>query len=205
MQSPVKHTWSWYLPAADTYFASHLTARGFEIDKLDKALSYVDNFRLAIDGGAHIGTWAIYMAKRFNEVVAFEPAKDSYQCLIKNKEMCGIKNIVALDIALGESSGWGMMSDDGGNTGSRWVTIHGGNIPIRSIDSFDYQIMDFIKLDVEGSELAALNGAVQTIKRCKPIALVECRDDREAIIKFMDDIGYKELGGIKEDRVFGPR
>jgi FkbM family methyltransferase len=38
---------------------------------------YIDNWKLAIDGGAHVGNWSRMMAEQFDRVLAFEPAPDN--------------------------------------------------------------------------------------------------------------------------------
>lgn len=202
----------WFVPDSDTYFASHLTSRGFEIDKLDKALSYCDNFRMAIDGGSHIGTWAINMAKRFESVVAFEPAPDCYECLVANVEARRITNITAKNVALGKRSGWCSISDESGNTGSRTISYgDDGPIPVMAIDEFNYPSVDFIKLDVEGSEIPVLKGALKTIEKCRPVMIVECKSvvgrhyTAAQVVQYVESLGYREAGGRKSDRVFTPR
>jgi hypothetical protein len=52
--------------------------------------------------------------------------------------------------------------------------------------------VDFIKLDLQGMELEALDGAQQTIARCNPIFLLESRKaGREPLRAFLDERGYK--------------
>jgi len=42
------------------------------------------------------------------------------------------------------------------------------DLPLRTIDSLDLGRIDFIKMDIEGSELAALKGGEQTIRTHRP-------------------------------------
>lgn len=206
-------TTSWALPDSDTYFAARLTSRGFQIERLDKALSYCGKFRMAVDGGAHIGTWAINMAKCFDRVVAFEPAVDSFECMVRNLADRGIKNVEPVNAALGQRVGLCAVVDHPariGNTGSRVISNDTGIVPVVTIDGAGYEAVDFIKLDLEGSELLALVGATKTIRKCKPVLMVECRehpesDRTDAIRGFLADLGYKEAGGREDDRVFIPR
>ena len=46
-------------------------------------------------------------------------------------------------------------------------------VPLRTLDSFGFEDLCFIKIDVEGHELAVLNGAVSTLARSLPALLVE--------------------------------
>lgn len=47
------------------------------------------------------------------------------------------------------------------------------NVPARTIDSFEFDEVDAIKIDVEGSELLVIEGAKDTIDRCRPSVQVE--------------------------------
>lgn len=49
----------------------------------------------------------------------------------------------------------------------------------------------FMKLDVQGYEFSALKGGEQTIKKYKPILLIENPDDFEAITDYLQDFGYQ--------------
>ena len=46
-------------------------------------------------------------------------------------------------------------------------------VPMATLDSSYEGEVGFIKIDVEGHEQAVLDGAVQTIRRCRPRLLVE--------------------------------
>jgi FkbM family methyltransferase len=46
-------------------------------------------------------------------------------------------------------------------------------VPARTIDSYNFQEVDAIKIDVEGSELFVIEGSRETIDRCRPSVQVE--------------------------------
>jgi hypothetical protein len=46
-------------------------------------------------------------------------------------------------------------------------------VPARTIDSYNFEDVDAIKIDVEGSELFVIEGAKDTIDRCRPSVQVE--------------------------------
>jgi FkbM family methyltransferase len=97
----------------------------------------------------------------------------------------------------------------------------------RTLDSFNFQDVDLIKIDVEGTELFVLQGAVDTIRRCQPVVQVELRDTHckrfgyscDDIINLMMSLGdyvmcdfngndlgttYQKVSGVM-DRFFVPR
>lgn len=51
---------------------------------------------------------------------------------------------------------------------------------------------DLIKIDTEGNELRVLQGAVNTIQRCKPPIIIEswCDDSRQELFRFFEQSGY---------------
>jgi FkbM family methyltransferase len=97
----------------------------------------------------------------------------------------------------------------------------------RTIDSFEFKDVDLIKIDVEGTELFVLQGAVNTISKYQPVVQVELRDTHckrfgytcDDIINLMmslsdyvmcdfngNDLGktYTKVSGVM-DRFFVPR
>ena len=51
--------------------------------------------------------------------------------------------------------------------------------PVITIDSLNLQRLDFLKIDVQGLEIEVVKGAMETIKRCKPIIVVEANNPSE--------------------------
>ena len=205
------HSRRWALPDVDNYFQTTLKPEGFEIDHLLEALKFCRKFDTAIDGGAHIGTWTVCMSHRFRRVISFEPASDTFACLVRNALSV---NAELNHAALGPVSGRCTLIDDPmriGNTGAR-VTFYGaGDIPVIAIDDLGLSDLDFLKLDLEGCELSALRGALKTIERCKPTIMVECKEFNPprnggvaATKDHLQSLSYKEVGGIRNDKVFVP-
>lgn len=61
-----------------------------------------------------------------------------------------------------------------------------------TIDALNLPRVDFIKLDIEGMELEALEGARKTIERSHPIFLVESiKAGPEPLRAFFDERGYR--------------
>jgi FkbM family methyltransferase len=62
----------------------------------------------------------------------------------------------------------------------------------RTLDSFNFERVDLVKIDVEGMELDVLEGAEQTIRRCKPQMAIEIiKSDKEKIEQLLASHGYK--------------
>jgi FkbM family methyltransferase len=124
-------------PDADEFMVSELRDDGtYQQSHLDAALRYVTDFRCAIDGGAHVGSWSRLMARVFDRVIAVEPSADTCECLALNVHAWPRVEVRA--VALGASTGSvGLALDEvnarRGNTGARHVTAAGG-IPVETID-----------------------------------------------------------------------
>lgn len=76
---------------------------------------------------------------------------------------------------------------------------------IRTLDSFDLPTIDFMKIDCEGYEFPVLKGAAETLRRCKPVIVVEQKPhpnfakqwEQYAAIKFLAEA----CGYVAKDRV----
>lgn len=65
-------------------------------------------------------------------------------------------------------------------------------MPLVSVDSLELDRVDFIKIDVEGMEVDALKGALNTIEKYKPILTVEfLKSGYEPVAQFLAALGYQ--------------
>tara|TARA_R110002020_G_scaffold106532_1_gene247935 strand:- start:696 stop:1478 length:783 start_codon:yes stop_codon:yes gene_type:complete len=129
------------------------------------SLKYVKSFGTAIDIGAHIGFWARELRERFKKLIAFEPQPMFREAFVHNVDM---SNVTLYPYAL---------SNESSNlTMNNMVVTDNQNGPVeaRTLDSFNIQDkIDYIKLDIEGWEIYALEGAKETLLKNKPIIILE--------------------------------
>lgn len=141
----------------------------YQYRKLEYAMKHVTQRRCAVDVGAHVGLWSMHLADLFETVRAFEPnpvTADVWRWNVPNP------NATLERCALGNRSGAVGLALQEGHTGH--TRIDGdGPIPIETLDSFDLKDVDLIKIDVEGYELDVVKGAEQTLRRCRPVVVVE--------------------------------
>ncbi|MCW2338517.1 FkbM family methyltransferase [Sphingobium sp. B2D3A] len=152
-----------------------------DVKKLEKVIQLVAPHTCALDIGANIGTTASLLSKHFQTVHAFEPAYDL--CAALRKNLAGDEHATAHQCAIGEEAGKVFLTQYSTHgqvshlsTGApientQWRKV--GPIPLRTIDSFKFQDVSLMKIDVEGFEGPVVRGAAETIKRCRPAVLVE--------------------------------
>jgi len=151
------------------------------------------HMRTAVDVGAHIGLWSFNLAHWFQMVRAFEPVAAHRECFEKNVTT-GDGEVILFATALGREEGQISMRVNPISTGDSWVdpAAKGNyNIPMKTLDSFELQDVDLIKIDCEGFEENVVRGAEATIKRWKPVVIVEQK--RDMATKF----GLQPLGAVE--------
>jgi hypothetical protein len=82
-----------------------------------------------------------------------------------------------------------------------------GDIQCRTLDSFGLTNLDFVKIDVDGSEIPLLNGARKTLTQNTPVINIEMkRDKRPGTVKvaerILKDLGYRFVERTKSDEVW---
>lgn len=188
----IQHQGVW-LPDGETHLTGWMDKAGelvdgkgtYQIKKLREALKHVKQWRTAVDIGAHCGLWSMQLVKKFARLEAFEPVAAHRDCWQRNVEWRDL-NLPSLDVyppiyarkaelhacALGDHEGSIKITTAPTSSGDSRVDGD-GDIPMHTLDSFELQDVDFIKIDTEGYELFAVRGAEQTIKRCRPVMIVE--------------------------------
>jgi FkbM family methyltransferase len=166
-----------WLPDGDTFFQN----KGeYELRDYNIAKEYFSNgSQLALDVGAHCGYWSKRLVNDFEQVIAFEPIKEHYDCLVKNTEQ--VTNFTAINNAVSDTSKVLYMQQAIENSGMTQVVNTPTNLKVTAIP-LDAVIdknahVDFIKIDVEGHEAEVLRGARQLLERCHPVIFVEILDN----------------------------
>jgi FkbM family methyltransferase len=153
---------------------------------------------VVIDVGANIGAFTVPMAKIVGEtgmVIAFEAAMINVSLLHTNLQQNSITNVAIIPIAASDKIGEIEVSKQDALHAYTRPDINEGTfkVPCRTIDSLNIQKCDFIKIDVDRHEIQVLNGAKETIKRCRPIIYVENEDQQnsEKLIAWLVEHGYR--------------
>jgi FkbM family methyltransferase len=183
------------------------------------------------DVGAHVGVHALTTAARLRRlgggtVLAFEPARDS-AAKLRAAAARNRLDVTVIEAALGAEPGTaepradpaydladaGVRSLHGAGTGIQQVTV-------ATFDTWAVEArvarLDLVKLDVEGSELAALQGMAGCLRRLRPRALiVEVKQrvldragvDGGEVRELLSRLGYESTGQVLPvaNEVYRPR
>lgn len=179
----------------DEYVGKSLFNYGeFSAEECDIILSLADRTKLSLDIGANVGVMAQMFEYHQMPCVAFEPQPEIHKLLQKN--FSGETHNCALGSAEGVAQmprlRYGARYNYGGMSLNTRTDLGSYPVPVKTLDSFNFENVGFIKLDVEGWEEEVLKGATDTISRCKPVMYIE--DDRHektvSLRKYITDLGY---------------
>lgn len=207
----------WMFPDGEAHLQQWMTSVGDRVDgrltyqasKYRMALRACRQRRVAVDVGAHVGLWSWMMAHDFAEVHAIEP--------VETHRACWRQNVTAphahlYACAIGAEAGFvDLVSEptSSGDTRVKRVAPDAG-VELRTLDSFELPLLDFLKIDCEGYEVFVLEGARETLARCRPTIIVEqkpghaqrfTRSEREAC-DLLASMGANCVGETHGDFIF---
>lgn len=162
-----------------------------ELANIFAIVDTLPNTAVIVDGGANAGFFSVPVAHRTQgrgtRIIGFEPQRQLFQAVSGSLALngydhvylhnCGlgaepgIAELPAIDYSVAQDFGTVQLTDDATVAEDGWMNNR--VVDVTSIDSMDLPRLDFFKLDVEGYEVAALTGAVETIKKHRPWIWVE--------------------------------
>jgi FkbM family methyltransferase len=183
----------------DLYIGRALTLYGEREEKeVEFVCSLVKPGDTVIDVGANIGLLTVPLKQAVGEkgrVLAFEPQPRMFELLRENIE----QNDLAVEIfplGLGEvfgKAGLPHIDYERPDNFGGVSLVPGSEVKIATLDSFNLDQCNLIKIDVEGMEADVLRGARGMIGRLHPLLYVENdRIDRSAaLIELISGLGYE--------------
>jgi FkbM family methyltransferase len=164
-----------------------------------------DHGKCFVDVGANVGGWTFIVAKKGFDVHAFEPGPKAFAILKARAKK--YPNVHPYPYALGDedkTTRLGFAAFDSGGIVGEAVDLPGGgtvSIALRRLDSLHLPEVGVLKIDTEGFEIPILQGAKQTIQRCKPRLIIEvhCQtgkaaqtfeQEKQRIEKILSSLGY---------------
>ena len=151
-------------------------------NKLDDEMFYVEKLlnkkRRFLDIGANVGIYSYYFKNTFEKIDAFEPLSEITNRLKSiSNESLKVHN-VALSNKIGELKfhipirngkpipSLASLEEQDGECEVRTVKV-------QTLDSYEFDDVDLIKIDVEGHEQSVIEGAFKVINKNKPLLIVE--------------------------------
>jgi len=138
---------------------------------------FVPAGRTAVDVGGWWGPWSWRLAKMVPQVVTLEPNPTLAAALTRVMPA----NVTVHNLAASDRAGEATLSIPDGGRGSEGrgsLQVPGGSVvtcPVRTttLDALELDNVGFVKIDVEGHELAVLHGAMDLLRRDRPTVVME--------------------------------
>ncbi len=117
---------------------------------------------LFVDVGANVGSYSVWAADLGADVIALEPAEDTFELLVENASLNGYP-IQGIRAAAGSSCGT-VQFTTGRDTVNRVHPAGGVETPMVTIDSIiESRVVAGLKVDVEGYEIEVLRGCERAL------------------------------------------
>ena len=148
-----------------------------------------------VDLGAYYGDTLIRYLNRFpclNKAVAVEPERHSFKKLKECAADIG-SDITCINALVGSHTGTEKVSASRGR-GTRALAASNVelkktiDIDVVTVDSISPDNVSFIKFDVEGSEADAIDGAKETIRKCRPAMKIACYHRSEDVFAIVQKV-----------------
>ena len=178
---------TYWVESGDTLYIQRLKSGQYQRTNWDFAQTVLPRFRTCIDIGSNNACNAIHYAERFDTVECFEPTLLAQQLWHNTVKDNAVTNVTLHTEALAERAGVTEIITHERNGGHNHLSHYDKNprakrerlgrqtqtVTTRTLDSYGFTDVDFVKIDVEGYELFVIKGAEQTIQRERPLFQME--------------------------------
>jgi FkbM family methyltransferase len=194
-----------YLPISHAHFGS-IAFGNLESAVQEAMIRHLGDGGVFYDIGANIGFFSLLGAHlsgfESGRVYAFEAAPDNAEAIRVNAALNGIGNVTVICKAVSSESGrgrlqvvddqsWSKLEDYGEHPYTEQVI----EVDLVSIDDLvaagELRPPTLVKIDVEGAELAVLEGMSSTIDAYRPAIICELHDTHHEFVAAMDAHGYR--------------
>lgn len=194
-----------YLPISHAHFGS-IAFGNLESAVQEAMVRHLGDGGVFYDIGANVGFFGMLGAHlaglQSGHVYAFEAAPDNADAIRVNAALNGIGNVTVICKAVSSESGrgrlqvvddqsWSKLEDYGEHPYTEQVI----EVDLVSIDDLvaagELQPPTLVKIDVEGAELAVLEGMRSTIDAYRPAIICELHDTHHEFVAAMRAHGYR--------------
>jgi FkbM family methyltransferase len=176
---------------------------------------------VVVDAGGYVGTFAIYAAKVVGEkgkVIVFEPDTENFRKLQENIVLNGLSNVIIINKALWNKD-TNLKFNNKHTAGASFffnASPFTREVQVVSLDNELARLgiakVNFIKMDVEGSEIHVLEGAVNTLAKqnvhlaIATYHIIDGEETSSAIENILHGFGYDAITEFtKHKTTYGSR
>jgi len=183
-------------------------------DVMNFLRGWIQPGHVVCDVGANVGTYTVPLARLVGatgRVIAFEPNRPTRACLRQNIRQNRLSNVSVVRAAVGDSAGYARLIATEDNLGEAHLalpgdaSVEGERVAVTTLDTEVARLrlgrVDFLKIDVEGFELAALRGA-ERILAANPRLVVQTEIVPAHAARY--GFGIAELTGFFASHRFSP-
>jgi FkbM family methyltransferase len=165
---------------------------------------------VVVDAGARVGTFAAKVSAAVGEegrIIAVEPEPRNYACLLKNIEANRLGNVIAVPKLLWNEARkqelyLSMYAASHSAYCDQFYNCTGESIIVEAdtldsiLEALGIRAVNFIKMDIEGSEIEALKGMVTALESDVQMAIAayhpfEGKQTRTVIVPQLERLGFK--------------
>lgn len=170
----------------------------------EKALDYLGDTINAVDVGCRDGEFTRYLSWSFDHVYAFDYRRRIYFAMninISENKVTHYTCALGHKIQTENASGRGNFRST--KVDPRWKNKQQR---IYTLDYFTFKDINLIKIDVDGMDGEVIRGAMDTIKRCKPVIIIEeiksadGTPNHDGVLQ-LEKLGYKKVFSLKSNKI----
>jgi FkbM family methyltransferase len=196
-----------YLPMSHAHVGS-IAGGNLETAVQEAIVRHLPRGGVFYDIGANLGFFSLLAARLSGlgegRVFAFEAAPDNAEAIRRNAELNRIPNVTVIDKAVAAHSGRGRLQVVDDQSWSKLVE-YGAHPYTELVIDVDLVAIDdliaggglppprVVKIDVEGAEIAVLEGMRATIERHRPVIICELHDTHADFVAAMKGCGYRVI------------
>lgn len=204
-------------------YLAHFIYFGFDDPSHSTLMNLIKRDDVVLDIGTNYGTTILQFAKQtgsHGQVYGFEPVPINYSVCRENIKLNSFTNILVENIGLGSKEGsFFLVVDNESNRGMNRICENGKGkdsheVKIIRLDDWvkgnSIEIINLIKIDVEGFEMEVLKGGEQTLRKHHPLLFIELDDTNLAqqntsakeLVGFMNRLNYTIYHSETKKQIF---